>query len=151
MIEMNLVTDSNSYETPKYIFDQFNEKYNFNYDLACTERNKKAKFLAPDTLSHDWHKLDGWQWLNPPYKPLKPWIEKAAKERDLGAKIVMLVPLTTIANDYYAKAMANAVVIVTKRLFFEYEGVVQGANRHNSCFLIYDKEQAQGIEYLAAR
>jgi phage N-6-adenine-methyltransferase len=145
--------DSNSYETPKYFFDLLDLDYSFNYDLACTEKNKKAKFLQDDTLKYPWHTLAGWQWLNPPYKPLKPWIIKSYEESKKGANIVMLVPLTTLANDYYCKHPADDFYIVSKRLFFEYEGKICGGNRHNSVVLIYSPEVSESnfVKYIKAR
>ena len=69
-------------------------------DLACTAENNLCrngiKHPLQDSLKHDWHQLDGWLWLNPPYgRGLRKWVEKAHMEAQLGAKIIMLIPART--------------------------------------------------------
>jgi phage N-6-adenine-methyltransferase len=85
------------WETPQDLFDELNKEFNFKFDLAANNGNKKcAHFytIHDDSLSKDWRKLNGWLWLNPPYgRNIGQWVEKAFFEKE--AKIVMLLPART--------------------------------------------------------
>jgi len=81
--------------TDPRLFSALNSHFGFNYDLACTKENMLCKFgLTPseDSLSVDWHKLDGFLWLNPPFGDCKTWAKKCHEESLKGAKIVLLTP-----------------------------------------------------------
>jgi len=89
-------SNSPEWETPKDFFDKVNAKYSFTYDLACTPANQLCPNGLYDSLIEDWHKLNGWLWLNPPYgRVLSIWVKKAYEESVLGAKIIMLIPART--------------------------------------------------------
>lgn len=92
------------WNTPKDLYDELNNAYNFTFDLACERDN----CLCPQGIYHDegrnsldenWTDLcekDDWMFLNPPYgKDLRKWVEKAFLERKKGANIVMLIPSRT--------------------------------------------------------
>lgn len=80
----------NEYETPQRFFDALHAEFNFVFDVACNAENKKLPhgFVYPeqDALTSEWPK-NGWLWLNPPYKPLRPWIEKCQTEVIKGARV----------------------------------------------------------------
>lgn len=42
--------------------------------------------------------MDGWDWCNPPYSDIAPWVTRAAFEKYEGALIAMLVPASVGAN-----------------------------------------------------
>lgn len=42
--------------------------------------------------------FDGWNWLNPPFGDLRPWVQKAYQESRLGARTSMLVPAGVGSN-----------------------------------------------------
>jgi len=103
--------DRNSYETPPWLFKALNKQYDFQFDLAASPQNTLCgyKFWAEETdsLKQDWHKMNGYLWVNPPYKPLRPWIEKMQQEAALGAKIVSIVPSSTLNNAYFLNQVPN--------------------------------------------
>lgn len=73
----------------------------FAIDLAADEDNSVADWWydqAQDSLQQPWHKIPGWQWLNPPFGKCQPWVEKAWRESAQGAQIAMLVPAAVGAN-----------------------------------------------------
>lgn len=91
-------SNSDMWSTPQKLFNELNEEFNFSIDLAATRGNNKCeKFITDveDSLSVDWHVLNGWLWLNPPYSNIKDWVKKCAEENLRGAKIVLLIPART--------------------------------------------------------
>ena len=68
----------------------------FDVDLAASAENAvTARFYdeAYDSLRRegDWA-TDSWNWCNPPFSHLEPWVRKAAAEKVLGARVAMLIP-----------------------------------------------------------
>lgn len=79
--------------------------HNFDIDLAADVVNRVCEAYyseEPDDdaflTKHRWRNGDGWSWCNPPYANIEPWVQKATKEAQLGAQIVMLVPASVGAN-----------------------------------------------------
>ena len=73
----------------------------FAIDLAASAQNSVVSGCyydeAVDSLKQTWQ-FGSWCWLNPPYADIRPWVEKAAHESALGARIAMLVPASVGAN-----------------------------------------------------
>lgn len=72
----------------------------FTVDLAASAENTVArKFYSQRTnaLRQSWA-LGGWNWLNPPFSRLGPWVKKALLEQAHGARTIMLVPAAAGAN-----------------------------------------------------
>lgn len=137
----------NVFETPDWLFNSLNEEFSFTYDLACNEENcktEKGYTEKDDSLSKDWHKLDGWLWLNPPYSPLKPWIEKAQKENALGARIVVLCP-PIISTRYFKQHLPSEIRFIVGRVPFLLNGVEMKSNTNDSCLLIFDTKVRQPL------
>jgi len=131
----------NEYCTPDNLFQTLNEEFNFVCDLACTKGNKKVRagIYRPqnDSLKFPWHTVQGWLWLNPPYSPLKPWIQKAQAENKLGAKIVVLVP-PILSTRYFSEWLPTEIRFILGRVPFLLDGVPMKSNTSDSCLLIYD-------------
>lgn len=137
----------NVYETPLSLFKNLNDEFNFIYDLACEANNAKCKkFLSSErvnSLKVNWSKLgEGWLWLNPPYSPLKPWIEKSQLENSRGAKIVVLCP-PILSTRYFQKHLPSEIRFILGRVPYILDGVEMKANTHDSCLLIYDTKIRQ--------
>lgn len=83
----------------------------FDCDLAATIENRKCgRFYAPpdypeqppkwepfilgrNSLIHSWKVGDGWNWLNPPFGNITPFVEKAWKDwQQFGARTAVLIP-----------------------------------------------------------
>lgn len=72
----------------------------FIVDLAASKSNTVAKKFYSErsnALVQPWV-FDGWNWLNPPFCDLKPWVQKAYEESGLGAHTAMLVPAGVGSN-----------------------------------------------------
>lgn len=71
-------TDNSEWATPKKLFDELNEEFHFTLDVCATDSNHKCeKYFTKeqDGLSQNW---DGEVvFMNPPYRGIYPWIEKA--------------------------------------------------------------------------
>lgn len=137
----------NNYETPRWLFNSLNEEFNFQYDLACNRENcrlDKGLYVEDyNSLEVDWHKLSsGWLYINPPYSPLRPWIEKAQLETRLGAKIVMLVP-PIVTTRYFMQHLPNEIRFIVGRINFENNGIEVRGNMFDSCLLIYDGTESE--------
>jgi phage N-6-adenine-methyltransferase len=137
----------NDFSTPDWLFQTLHKEFNFQYDLAANASNKKLdKALIEgevDALSVNWRDLsDGWLWSNPPYSPLKPWIEKAQLENNRGAKIVMLVP-PIITSTYFSAHLPSEIRFIVGRVNFFRGGEEIKGNTRDSCLLIFDTKIRQ--------
>lgn len=74
----------------------------FAYDLAATNENTQApRWWTPeqDSLKQTWDCVRGWNWLNPPYNHIEPWVKKAydaSLKNDIS--IAMLLPASVGSN-----------------------------------------------------
>lgn len=100
MINKGLFTSNTpEWETPQYLFDKLNEKFNFTLDVCATKENAKCKRYfskKDDALNKSWSEENCW--MNPPYgREIRKWIEKAYNEVIFNkAKIVVaLLPART--------------------------------------------------------
>lgn len=135
----------NVFETPHWLFDALNKEFNFTFDLACNKQNAKCEQFYTEeenSLLKEWHKLNGWLWLNPPYSPLKPWIIKAQQENKKGARIVVLCP-PIITSRYFQEYIPSEIRFIVGRVPFILNGKEMKSNTNDSCLLIYDDKVRQ--------
>ena len=82
-----------SWETPKDLFDEYDEIYHFDLDVAASPENAKCnRFYTAETdgLQQEW---EGVCWCNPPYgRQIGKWVKKAYES---SATTVMLLPART--------------------------------------------------------
>lgn len=141
----------NIFETPSWLFEGLNSEFSFTHDLACNKENMKTKtgFSHPEynSLEEEWHKVKGWLWLNPPYSPLKPWIQKAQEESLLGAKIVLLCPPIT-STRYFSEVLPSEIRHILGRVPFILNGKEMKSNTSDSMILIYGPPKVSKISYV---
>jgi len=70
----------------------------FDCDLAASPQNAVAqKFYtkSDDALRQPWRVGSGWNWLNPPFDEIEPWVKRAYLQSSAAnsAQTAMLVPL----------------------------------------------------------
>jgi phage N-6-adenine-methyltransferase len=97
---------SDEWETPQNLYDELHVEFNFQIDLAATQRNTKCSLFFSkddDALAHSWNTRAQRGWLNPPYsrKFSKAFIMKAAHERLYGFTTVMLLPARTDTRAFH--------------------------------------------------
>lgn len=102
-------------ETP-WPFIRAVEKYfdiRFAYDMAADDGNRKAPKHydgRDNSLAMDWP-LDGWLWLNPPYRNLTAWTRKCVEQYRRGCKIISIWPLSGDLNQVDVWRSARVYVI----------------------------------------
>lgn len=103
-------TRRDDYATPREIYDPIDMIFNFSLDAAASASNHKAfSYITEkqDALNMNWcaYLIADFEkrlcerptnfnvWLNPPYKGVKAWVEKAWQEtRDNNMTVVCLLP-----------------------------------------------------------
>lgn len=88
-----LKSKSNDWETPKWLYDKLDCEFVFTLDPCATEENAKCEEYftkEQDGLKQDW---TGNVFVNPPFKDVKKWVEKAWEEVFVkkNAKIVVML------------------------------------------------------------
>lgn len=87
----------------------------FTIDLAADAQNTQApRFYteADNALMQPWPTRVGeWNWLNPPFAKLAPWLKKAQIEALHGANTAVLVPAGVGSNWFRDHVLHSAVVL----------------------------------------
>jgi len=88
------------WETPKELYDELNEEFNFIFDPCPINPNF-------DGLKLDWNTSN---FINPPYerKLKEAFIRKAFEESKKGALCVMLLPVSTSTKIFHEIILPNA-------------------------------------------
>ena len=135
-------SDKQDWETPDYLFDFFNNIYNFTIDVCADDQNHKcAKYYTIQTngLAQDWSK--DICWMNPPYEKsqLKQWIKKAHEESLKGSVVVCLIPARTDTEYFWNHCRHAAKIFFLKgRLKFLSDGNEVGTATFPSCIVVFD-------------
>lgn len=114
------------YVTPDEFIAAVLRKYRiaaFDCDLAASAENTKAPLYydqEQNSLVQPWKIGDGWNWCNPPFANIEPWVAKAWHQwNTYGARTLMLLPAGIGSNwfrDYvYQKAYLT---ILNDRIHF---------------------------------
>lgn len=146
MINKALFTsEKEDWETPDQYFEELNEEFHFDIDVAASHENAKLPryFTKEDNaLTRRW---EGNVFCNPPYgRDLRKWVEKAHKEylRDPNRVIVFLIPSRTDTSYWHDFIFDKATVrFLRGRLKFEVEGEPKDAAPFPSALVIYGKDQ----------
>lgn len=98
MLNKSLFTsNTEEWATPQAFFNELNKEFNFTLDPCATQENAKCKkFYTKEQNGL----LQSWQgetvFCNPPYgREIAKWVEKADKEAQGGATVVLLIPART--------------------------------------------------------
>lgn len=93
------------YGTPQPFFDKQHAVHKFTIDLAADENNAKLnRYWSEDhdALSRSWTGERGW--LNPPYRNVGKWVEKAFNEtRHNGCELVVMLINYAPSTKYWHK------------------------------------------------
>lgn len=109
------------WQTPPYIFNYYNKRFNFSHDVAASASNALAKCYFTEehnALTKQWGIA---AWCNPPYSNTSAWVDKAIEQTSDGSsrQVVMLLPAATSVA-WFAKAMAHCSEchLITGRIAF---------------------------------
>lgn len=88
---------SDVWATPQKFFDELDNEFDFDLDVAADENNHKCEkyyTMKDDGLTQNWggHRV----FCNPPYSEIAKWVEKAFYEtKQDNTLVVMLLPSRT--------------------------------------------------------
>ena len=101
---------SDEWETPEWLFDYFDNKYNFGLDAAASDKNRLCTkwFTEEDNaLKQSW-KGYGNVFVNPPYSKNQQFLEKIVDELDGSFYIVTLIPARTDTKYFHDLILSTA-------------------------------------------
>lgn len=105
--------NSDEWETPQKIFDNLNQEFNFNLDVAASHQNRKcAQYFTQydNSLNKIWTHydvineqiIDGRVWCNPPYSKVKEFLEKATKEfNNYNCKCIVFLTFANTDTNWF--------------------------------------------------
>jgi phage N-6-adenine-methyltransferase len=120
--EVHFSSQSKNWQTPKYIFDYFNDMYQFDLDPCASQENALCdKFYteADNGLTKSW--ANHTVFMNPPYGQgvIDKWVEKAFREvLDWNATVVCLLPSRTDTDWFWNYCVEGQVYFLNKRIKF---------------------------------
>jgi len=114
---------SNEWITPQWLYDLLNKEFEFELDPAATDDNARCDeyyTIEEDGLQCPW--APSTTYVNPPYSPWQTalkWVKKAYTESQLGAVVVMLLPVRTSNIWFHKYVMKSAEIrFMNGRLVF---------------------------------
>ncbi len=114
---------SNNWQTPKPLFDYWNNIYHFDLDAAASKENtlcEKYYNEEMDALKQEWHKDAKTAFCNPPYSRIgAKFVQKGYEESLKGCIVVFLIaarPDTKIWANYVSRA--SEIIFVIGRIKF---------------------------------
>lgn len=114
-----LTSNTDDWGTPQWLFDKYNEQFNFDIDVCASPHNHKCNQYftkEDDGLKMEW---EGRCWCNPPYgRQIGLWMEKAYKSSIMGATVVCLVPARTDTKWWCNWACKGNIKFIKGRLKF---------------------------------
>ena len=112
-----------TWETPDDLFNKINKIFHFNTDVCASKENTKCKKFYSENNSCLDKTWDGVNWMNPPYKYLKIFIQKAYNERK-NAITVCLIPARTNTKWWHEYCMNGEIYFICGRPKFK--GCIHG-------------------------
>lgn len=111
---------SDMWETPTYLFNYLNNKYNFTLDVCATSENAKCENYyteSDNALNKEW---SGTCWMNPPYgRQIGRWLQKAYESAINTTTVVCLIPARTDTKYFHEVCMkADEICFIKGRLKF---------------------------------
>lgn len=112
-------SNTDQWATPKYLFKEYNQVYNFTLDACASDWNHKVDNYyteADNGLEQPW---TGIVWCNPPYgRQIKDWIRKGWESAQQGATVVMLIPARTDTAYWHDYVMRGEISFLRGRIKF---------------------------------
>lgn len=145
-LAVHFTSKSQTWNTPKELFDKLNSVWNFEIDTACERSTALCKqFFTPETdgLSSSWECKVCFN--NPPYDDLRTWCKKCADEFKLGSTVVQLIPSRTDTRAFHESCFESATLIcfIKGRLKFSNNHVSDesiSVAPFPSCIVVYDND-----------
>ena len=141
------------WQTPPWLFDWLDQRFEFGTDLAATAANALLPVfitLEDNAIATDWASLPGPAFCNPPYSNIEPWLRKAREAACDGLTSVFLIPTPNGEEHYgfHVFGAASEVIFITGRLaFINTQGKPQSGNTRGSCIVIYEGHSLGDTRY----
>lgn len=126
MVDAALFSSANTeWGTPQLIFNQLNDIFNFDIDVAATPENAKCPVYyteQDDALTQSWTDYGVTAWCNPPYgRTITPkWVKYGYEQAEKAGTVVMLLPSRTDTKWFHDYIYGHSAFIFLKgRLKFE--------------------------------
>lgn len=114
-------SNTDEWGTPQKLFDELNEKFNFDVDVCANAENTKCRRYfskEEDGLKQDWTQFKTC-WMNPPYgRQIGSWIEKAYEASLHGTTVVCLLPSRTDTRWFHDYCVKGDITFIKGRLKF---------------------------------
>ena len=114
-------SNTDEWGTPQKLFDELNEKFDFDVDVCANAENAKCRRYfskEEDGLKQDWTQFKTC-WMNPPYgRQIGSWIEKAYETSLHGTTVVCLLPSRTDTRWFHDYCVKGDITFIKGRLKF---------------------------------
>lgn len=114
-------SNSDEWGTPQKLFDELNERFDFDVDVCANAENAKCRRYfskEEDGLKQDWTQFKTC-WMNPPYgRQIGSWIEKAYEASLHGTTVVCLLPSRTDTRWFHDYCVKGEITFIKGRLKF---------------------------------
>ncbi len=137
---------SEDWETPQFLFDALDARFNFTVDVCASERNAKCSVYYSREINGLEKTWTGVCWMNPPYgrEAGDKWLAKAHSAARNGATVVALIPVRSDTKAWHkfvqpilSGAEAGEVYFVKGRLKFGHEGGVFNSAPFPSAVVVF--------------
>lgn len=116
-------SNNQQWETPDALFIELNKLFKFTRDVCASKTNTKCRNFWTENTSCLDKRWSGVNWMNPPYKDMKKFIQKAYNERH-RAVTVCLIPARTNTKWWHEYCMQGEVYFICGRPKFK--GCIHG-------------------------
>lgn len=157
------------WQTPKFVFDYYDRRFNFGCDLAASDDNHLCEHYFTENSGDDgmgalsataddgcftFH--DGGVWCNNPYSDITPWVHLCIKlSSETGKPFVMLIPADTSVKWFkLAFESCTECHFISGRLSFinaETQKPVNGNNKGSVVFIFDPKSPVKQSVHLIDR
>lgn len=114
-------SNTDEWGTPQKLFDELNERFDFDVDVCANAENAKCRRYfskEEDGLKQDWTQFKTC-WMNPPYgRQIGSWIEKAYETSLHGTTVVCLLPSRTDTRWFHDYCVKGDITFIKGRLKF---------------------------------
>jgi phage N-6-adenine-methyltransferase len=134
------------WRTPKEVFKYFNDRYDFQCDVAASNENHLCNYFftkGDSGLDNFWSEYvdpSGHVWCNPPYSKPLPWIKKAiaeSQESGIGSVILLNCDMSTKWAKLLTKVSCEIIFITEGRIaFLDGKGQAIGGNNKSQMVII---------------
>ena len=139
-------SDFQAWSTPQWLFDKLNNEFHFTLDACADSSNHKCRKyynIATNGLAQSWE--NEVVWINPEYKHVKEWVNKAHDEvlHNDNTVAVMLIPARPETKVFCEVIVPHAAEIRFLKGRLKFSGHANSAP-FPSCIVVFTKFPRMG-------